>query len=191
MHNPAESNAPAEEGNPIKRLFWPSYNPIDADLLGQQGFWICLAVGLLALVGAVIQGHWIIGLIAFSFFFLGGIGVREHSFIAALLVAPAYVLSILAGALAGQLPGFLSAVAAILLLANIRGTWVAARLQREMKPEDFPLRFNEDWKDKLVDQLPAFLWPKTRILFYVVSLLYVGLIGLGIAVTLNKHSLER
>ncbi len=60
-----------------------------------------------------------------------------------------------------------------------------------MKPEDLPLRFNEDWKDKLVDQLPAFLWPKTQILFYFASFLYVGLLGLAIAALWRKISLGR
>lgn len=104
MQNSTESNVAVEESNPIKRLLWPRYSPLDADLLGQQGFWICLFVALLSLVGGVMQGHWITGFIAFSFFFLGGVGVREHSFVAALLIAPAYVLNIVVVALTGHLP---------------------------------------------------------------------------------------
>jgi len=180
------SGPPAKDDNIFQRLFWPSDNPGETDLLGQQGFWICFVVGLGSCIFLFFQGDWISGVVTALFFVLGGIGVREHSVVAASLVAPAYLLNLVAAALTGRFPGFLAIVASVLLIANIRGTWIASRWKDKGDPEELPLRFSETWRDKLVDQMPAIVWPKTRILFYVVAALYMTLLAVGAAVVLAK-----
>ena len=68
-----------KDDNLFKRLFWPSNHPGEVDALGQQGFWICLIVGLVSGVMLLLTVHPFIGLLTMAFFWLGGIGVREHS----------------------------------------------------------------------------------------------------------------
>ena len=173
--------------NIIKRLFWPANNPSEVDTLGQQGYWICLAVGVLSLVSLCVAGYWYIGLIAAVFFVLGGIGVREHSVLAASLVASAYALNIMEGLTAKQFPGFLALAAALLLIANIRGTWIASEWMAKGDPALFPDRANSGVMDKLVDQMPARVWPKGRFLFYVFSVLYLLVVMAGSAALLANR----
>jgi hypothetical protein len=52
------------------------------------------------------------------------------------------------------------------LLANIRGMILSARWP---KPDVAIDRLNQTWGDRLSDALPSFLWPKTRILCYVLA----------------------
>jgi hypothetical protein len=167
--------------NIVKRLFWPGNNPSEVDTLGQQGYWVCLAVGALSFISLYVAGFWYIGLIAVIFFVLGGVGVREHSVLAASLVASAYILNILAGLVAKQFPGFLALVATLLLMANIRGTWIASEWMAKGDPELFPNRSNVGIMDKLVDRLPARVWPRGRIVFYVVSVFYFLFLMVGLA----------
>ncbi len=181
------SGPPASRDNFLKRLFWPADNASDADTLGQQGFWVCLIVAFLSMVVLTIQGHWIIGLFTAFVFFLGGIGVREHSVVAAVAVATLYTVNLIDSFLMRQFPGFLSFLAAALLLGNVRGCLVASRWSR-IDPESMPARLNDTWQDKLVDQLPAKTWPQLRIIFYIAACLYFALTVLGtLAVLLRVH----
>jgi hypothetical protein len=139
-------------------------------MLGQQGFWICLIGAIVTLICTAFQGHLIIGILMASFYFLGEIGVREHDNISAIAVATVYLLNMAVAVLmARQFPGFIAFFAAILLVANVRGCWIASKWMKAGDPDLIPLRMNETWRDKLVDQLPARIWPHIRIAFYVVA----------------------
>ncbi len=173
--------------NMAKRLFWPANNPSEVDTLGQQGFWVCVAVGALSLVTLWAGGFWYVGLISAIFFVLGGIGVREHSVLGASVVASAYLLNIIAGLIARQFPGFLALVAALLLIANIRGTWIASEWMAKGDPGLFPERANSGIMDKLVDQMPAKVWPRGRFVFYAVSMLYLLILTIGSAALLANR----
>jgi hypothetical protein len=86
------SGPPSSNDSLLKRLLWPSIGDAsDADMLGQQGFWICLIVSLLAIVTTSLQGHWLLGLYSGIFFFIGGMGIREHDVIAAIAVTAVYM----------------------------------------------------------------------------------------------------
>lgn len=168
-----------KQDNLFQRVFWPSDDASSVDMLGQQGFWICAGIAVISFLLLLVQGHWVIGILTFAFLVLGGIGVREHSTAAAILVAGAYLLNLVAGAFIGVPPGILAIALAMLLLANIRGTWIAARWMKRGDPEEFPRRMSETWSDRLVDQMPARVWPKAKILFYCLALVYIGLAVLG------------
>lgn len=165
------SGLPQPRDSLFRRLFWPSDNASDADMLGQQGFWLCLFIGLLSLVVLSLQGHWISGVITVVVFSLGGIGVREHDLFAAISVAVIYVANIAGMIVLGRPPGILSFFAALLLLGNIRGCRIAAKWSR-LDPESIPVRMNETWQDKLVDQMPARVWPKARYAYYVIAIVF-------------------
>ena len=177
--------------NIVKRLFWPANNPSEVDTLGQQGFWICLVVGTISLISFSVAGYWYIGLIAAIFFVLGGIGVREHSVLAAALVASAYVLNILAAILARRAPGLLDVFIALLLAANIRGTWIASAWMAKGDPQLFPERSNSGFVDQVVDQMPRRIWPKGRFLFYAFSIFYFLVLIVGSAGLLATRMMHR
>ena len=84
------------DDNMFQRMFWPSDHAGEADTLGKQGFWVCLAIAILSFVVITAQGHWLLGPFTALFFLLGGAGVREHDQPAAVLVAVAYVMNLVA-----------------------------------------------------------------------------------------------
>lgn len=178
------SGPPKPRDSLFRRLFWPSDNASDADMLGQQGFWLCLVIGLFSLVVLSLQGHWIMGIVTFAVFALGGIGVREHDLFAAISVAIIYVANIAGAIVLGRPPGILTLFAALLLLGNIRGCRIAAKWSR-LDPESIPTRMNETWQDKLVDQMPARVWPKARYAYYVIAIVFFLLTVAGMVVLIH------
>ncbi len=122
-----------------------------------------MIIAVLTLVVSSVQGQPLMGALAAAVFFLGGVGVREHNIGAAAAIALVYLLSMFAGILVlRRPPGLLDLFALLLLASNMRGTWIASKWSRVLPPEEQPLRFNESWRDKLVDQMPAKVWPKAR-----------------------------
>lgn len=98
----------------LKSLFWPSIQTgDDVDYLGMQGFWICIMVAVLSFVLSAFTGHEIIGAVVLLFFFLGGVGVREHSRFAASVVLVLYVVDTIASG-----PGALRLFIAAVLFSN-------------------------------------------------------------------------
>ena len=164
----------------LKSIFWPTVeNAWDVNHLGQQGFWICLIVGVLQLIGIAFVGSplfLILGLISFLIFFLGGIGVREASWPAAAIVFTIFVAGIADTMARGTPPGIIAIASAAILLSNVRGAFLASEWRPAGPDEDRPTRFNESFTDKLVDQMPAKLWPFVKVPFFIVSALYLVLI---------------
>lgn len=70
-----------------------------------------------------------------------------------------------------QFPGWLVLFVILILASNVRGCWIASKWVRSGDPDLVPLRMNENWRDKLVDQIPAHLWPRIRAGFYVLAFL--------------------
>jgi len=170
----------------LKSIFWPTVeNAWDVNHLGQQGFWICLIVGVLQLIGIAFVGSplfLILGLISFLIFFLGGIGVREASWPAAAIVFTIFVAGIADTMARGTPPGIIAIASAAILLSNVRGAFLASEWRPAGPDEDRPTRFNESFTDKLVDQMPAKLWPFVKVPFFIVSALYLVLIFAGFAI---------
>lgn len=170
----------------LKSIFWPTVeNAWDVNYLGQQGFWICLIVGVLQLVGIAIIGSplfLILGAVSFLIFFLGGIGVREGSWPAAAIVFTIFVAGIVDIMSRGTPPGIIAMVAAAILLSNVRAAFLASEWHPAAADEDRPTRFNETFTDKLVDQMPARLWPLMRVPFFIIASLYLLLIFTGFAI---------
>jgi hypothetical protein len=120
------SSMPKSESR-FKSIFWPSIrNSSDVDYLGAQGYWICSAVAVLSLIVSIFTDHPIAGAFTFLFFYVGGVGVREHSRYAAAVVLILYVGDVLVSG-PGALKVFLSAI----LLSNLRATWIASRWTSE------------------------------------------------------------
>jgi hypothetical protein len=175
-------SAPRTEGR-LRALFWPSIQTADdVDYLGTQGFWICVVVATFSLVLLAFSGHEILGAAVFLLYFLGGVGVREHSRFAATVILISYVADTIAG------PGIVRTIIAAVLFSNLRGTWIASQWKPGSSETLPPPRLAETWWDKLSDTMPAWLWPKMRIPFYVFSFGFVALEVVGAIVILRRHA---
>jgi hypothetical protein len=159
----------------LKNLFWPSVQTADdVDYLGTVGYWFCTVIAVISSVFLIIQGHAITGVMILFFYYIGGVGVREHSRYAATVVFLLYAMDMLFTGF--SVPRILISA---LLLSNLRATWIAARWKPDSEEAIQPPRFNETFNDKLADQLPMWLWPKVRIVYYIFSsgLLLVTVLG--------------
>lgn len=170
----------------LKSIFWPTVeNAWDVDALGRQGFWICLIIAVFQIVVTSVTGNpvmIVIGAVSALAFWVGGMGVREKSWPAAALVFSIFFLSLLYSMAIRQFPGFLTIIAACILLSNVRAAFLASEWRPASEDEDRPMRFNEGLRDKLADQLPAKAWPVLRIPFFGLAsvLMLLNLAGLGI-----------
>lgn len=173
---------PRSEGR-IKSLLWPSVqSSSDVDYLGAQGYWVCVAVAVLSFVVLTISGQPIMGTFVLLFYYLSGVGVREHSRYAAGCVSVAYLADMFASG-----PSIVRIALAALLLSNLRATWIAARWKPESQEAAPVPRWGESWTDKFADKLPTFLWPKLRILYYILSACYLILVVIGLAILFRRR----
>jgi hypothetical protein len=160
-------SAPRTESR-LRSLFWPTLqNEGDFDYVTAQGFWVCVVVAAFSIVVNLLSGNGIAGLFDCLIFFLAGLGVRQRSRFAAVTVFLAYLLNVLVAVrYTGRGFGVAPILFLALLFANIRGNWLSSCWKGESS-EPQPIRLNETNGDKLSNQLPAFLWPKIRVIFYV------------------------
>ena len=173
----------------FKRLFWPTIeNQYDVDLMGVQGFWVCTVCAVLSMILLIATGNALIGILIGITFFLGGMGVRERSIAAAVLVFGCYALDkvlsieslVLTGVHTGGNP-LIGVVAFMLLLANVRGTILARkwRVQAERggyvaDPDAMPERTTSTLPDKMANVMPAKLWPGAKFVFFPLAGLLLG-----------------
>jgi hypothetical protein len=173
---------------PLKSIFWPAVdNAWDVDYLGRQGLTICTVVALMELV-PVIFTHSPVYLLACTvaalLFLVGGMGVREGSWLAAAMVFSLYLIQLLTALAQGHLPGVLSIMAAGILLSNLRAAFLASNWKPAGPDEDRPTRFNETKMDFLVDQLPAKAWPRLETSFFALGTAFLALMLVGLGVIL-------
>jgi hypothetical protein len=126
----------------------------------------------------VILGQPITGTLILLFYYLGGVGVREHSRYAAAVVFLMYLLDTLLS------PGVIRVLFGALLLSNLRATWIASRWQPGSEESVLPPRMSQSWTDKLADSIPAKLWPHVRIVYYIFSAGYLLLVVFGLVMML-------
>ncbi len=161
-----------------RALLWPTiHNEGDFDYVTTQGFWICSIVAALTLALSAFNGSLALGAFDSAFFFLAGIGVRQRSRVAAISAFSSYLLSALVlQRFTGNGFGIVRIIFLALLFANIRGNWLSARWVIDPQSAVPLTRLNQTLGDKLSDQLPMFLWPKVRFVFYVIATLEIGLL---------------
>jgi len=165
----------------LKSLFWPPVQTSeDVDYLGTVGYWFCALAAVFSTVVLMVQGHPISATIVFLFYYLGGVGVREHSRYAATVVFMLYLLDMIFDMMMLVGPGVPRILISALLLSNLRATWIAGRWNPGSEEAIQPPRFDETLIDKLADQFPMWLWPKVRIPYYIFSscLLLVTVLGM-------------
>ncbi|HTR48014.1 MAG TPA: hypothetical protein VMM16_11580 [Verrucomicrobiae bacterium] len=181
--------------NRLKNLFWPTVKTADdVDYIGVQGYWVCAIVAGLALAVSLLTGQWFSGILAVLIYYVGGVGVRQHSLFAAAMVFVFFLLN-LVGSAANGLGGFMMYSVRILLcailLSNLRATLIASFWEKGSAEAEMPARFGETWGDKFVDKFPAWFWPKIRIVYYIYSILFLLLATLGlISFYIARHDPE-
>ncbi len=196
-------SAPKSESR-IKSLFWPSIKSgSDVDYLGIQGYWVCTFVAVMTLIVALFtvaqvtdarQG--IVLLLFFGvlalFFYLGGVGVREGSRFAAVIVFVVYVLDTLTTLLSSPVSGgtLIRLAISAVLLSNLRAAWVAASWVPGGEESALPVRRTQTLSDKFVDQWPRWLWPKIRIPYYLLSALVSLMVLLSYVAILFKAAVR-
>lgn len=165
----------------LKSLLWPTVdNAWDVDYLGQQGMWVCTVVAVFGLAASFLTGNPIvigIAILSALFFVLGGMGIREANWPAAAMLLAVELCNALLR------PTVFSIAFALILLSNLRATFLASEWRPAAEGEDRPTRFNESFADKYVDQLPRILWPKLQIPFFVLSVAMLLISLLGVAYT--------
>jgi hypothetical protein len=176
-------STPRTEGR-LKSLFWPAVQTADdVDYLGTQGFWVCTLVAVLSLVFSLLTGHPVIGVVVALFFYLGGVGVREHSVYAAVVVLMMYLGdAIVAG------PSIVRIGIAAVLFSNLRATWIAYLWNTQALEAASPPRLAATWSDKFADRVPMWLWPRVRYPYYVLSVLLLLLQILGLAMMVRNRT---
>src|SRR5258708_14698700 len=76
-----------------RNLLWPTIRTeVDVDQVGRQGFWLCVILAAFRLVFNLIAGVYIFSIGDVVFFVLGGIGVRQRSRVAAVVMFGVYLL---------------------------------------------------------------------------------------------------
>lgn len=175
-------SAPRTEGR-LKNLFWPSIQTgSDVDYLGTQGYWVCAVAAIISFVFSAATGHVISGGFTLLFYYLGGVGVRERSRYAAAVVLVLFAAdSVLAGL------GVVRVLLTALLLSNFRATWIASQWKPESDEAILPPRLGETWSDKFADQLPMWLWPKVRVVYYVFSACLLALAAVGLTMIIRHR----
>jgi hypothetical protein len=126
-------------------------------------------------------GHEILGTTVLLFFFLGGVGVREHSRYAAAVVLILYLVAMVASG-----PTTVRIGVAAVLFSNLRATWIASTWSPESSEATPPPRLAETWSDKFSDALPMWLWPNVRTPFYVFSIAFLMPNVLGLVIILRR-----
>jgi len=172
----------------LKSLFWPSIQTgSDVDYLGAQGYWFCAILALLSLVVLIFSGNSILGPLIFLSYYIGGVGVRERSRYAAAVVLLMYVAdAVLGDAVVGGHSVVKILIAAV-LFSNLRATWIASSWKPDSEAGASPPRLGDPWSDKFADELPAFLWAKVRLLYYVFSAGFLVFILFGLAVLFSRR----
>lgn len=169
-----------------RALFWPTIrNETDFGYVTRQGFWICFFVSVLTLFVGAITGSAAAAVFEAAFFFLAAVGVRERSRTAAVAAFAAYLLSgLVMQRYGGNGFGIARIIFLALLFANIRGSWKSAAWPRT-DPEAASPRLSQTFGDRIVNRVPAVLWPRTRYLFYVLAVLEILILLVALFVPLG------
>jgi hypothetical protein len=168
----------------LKALFWPSIETgSDVDYLGLQGYWVCTVVAVISAAFLLVSGQPIVAMLVLIFYYFGGVGVRQRSRYAALLVFVLFLSDLLISGLS-----VLCVIIGALLLSNVRATWIASAWKPEAEESVLPPRLRETWGDKFADTLPEWLWPKVRVLYYVFSASLLAVTAAGVLVMSLRRS---
>jgi hypothetical protein len=185
------TDKPQKPDNWFQRICWPSDSPSEIVDLGRRGFWMCFIVALFSTVVLLVQGHWLVAPLVLAVYWLGGMGVREHSFQASMVIFFVYLVDTLATLVVlHRPPGALGVIILLVLAGNIRGTWIASKWSSKDGEPDDPYASAPGFRENLVDLMPARVWPTGKFVFLALASLYMALNLFGSAVLLFRGALR-
>lgn len=166
--------------NRLKTLFWPRVSyPEDIDLLGSQGYWVCVIIAASTLIANLSRHTGALGLLDALFYYLAGVGIRRTSRFAATSALLIYLLSVVAALKIAHSGGVVSIFFLALLVSNVRATWLAKRLAIEQGLQQRDPRALPNTTSVFTDVLPRHIWPAGRWLYYGLAVLMLtGLVSL-------------
>jgi len=150
------------------------------DYIGAQGYWVCTVVAFASFAFTMLVSPLIATLTLFLYYF-GGVGVRQRSRYAAVVVFSLFVLDVVVSPFS-----VLKILMTVLLLSNVRATWIAHHWQPDAENASLPPRFNDTWSDKFADTFPEWMWPKIRYAYYAFSAIVLGFAVLGMLAKLAR-----
>ena len=169
------------EDNFFQRLFWPTvHNSNDADLISRRGFWVALVVGTASGLLLLASGHPILALLVVLVYLLGGVGIRQQSIAACVLIPSLYALGLLTqwiGIVRGLMSfsnPLLGLVGLALLLATVRAT-ALTRKWAAQDTNETPESIDTGFVDAIVNRMPRRTWPAGKHVFYVLTAIYGAL----------------
>lgn len=117
---------------------------------------------------------------AFVFYFLSASGVRQTSFTAAAAMFAAYLLDTVFYFWVPPFHfSFFRLVGLALLLTDVRARYLMQQWRNDARRQEdldyAPLRSRESWHDKLPDQMPMWVWPWGKAVFYARAFLLIPL----------------
>jgi hypothetical protein len=178
----------------LKRLYWPRIvSQYDVDLVGQQGFWICMIVATAWMVGGFFTARPYLDALIGLTYVMAAMGVRQHSVPAAILAFLCLFLDRVASleALLLHVPGggnpMIGMMATLLLFLNIRATLLAHRWQME-EGESVALAESASLLGRFVNYWPRIVWPRARYVFYALAGL---MILMSVAALFSLPSMHR
>lgn len=168
--------------NRLKTLFWPRVRYAeDVDLLGAQGYWVCVILAAFTVVANLSRHNGIAGLPDALYYYLGGVGIRRTSRFAAVSAFLIYLLNIAVGVEISHTGGVASIFFLALLLSNVRATWLAKRFGTS-KAQELDTHTLPRQGSIFTDMIPRLIWPIGRWLYYGLTILIL----IGIAVLLLR-----
>lgn len=172
--------------NRLKALFWPRVQyPEDIDLLGTQGYWVCVVLSAFTLVMGLSRHNGAAGWVDALYFYLAGVGIRRTSRFAAASAFLIYLLGVVAEIKIAHSGGVESIFFLALLLSNVRATWLAKGFAIKQGSAQLDPAIVQSQSAVFTDVLPRLIWPVGQWLYYGLSILMF----IGIAVLLARaHS---
>jgi hypothetical protein len=152
--------------------FWPAIkNESDADNVIRRGAWACLILAAVAILTVTIPGQQAFGIVEAVYLVVAALGIRAKSRIAAVATFAGVFMNSIAGYSSSARYGsvVVDAIILALLFANIRATWLFARWARDLDVEPVSISYRRRFDHTLMNQMPALIWPKARVAFYVLA----------------------
>jgi hypothetical protein len=164
------SESTPKSENRLKSLFWPRVRYTeDVELLGTQGYWVCVVVACSTVLIGLSTGHGIASLVDSIFYYLSGVGIRRGSRFAAVAAFLIYLLGVIVNIRVAHNAGIGAIFFLALLLANVRATWLAKRFVAQQAAEG--LVIPQPTESVFTDKIPRVVWPIARWLYYVLACL--------------------
>ncbi len=167
----------------LRAIFWANLkDEAEVNDAARFGYYACLFICLTTFFAMLIGGTLLAALVDIFFFFMAGLGIRQHSRLAAVSAVGLFAVEKLVTLASGQV-GFLTLVTlpmGLILLNAARAAYVAPQFPAIQQPmANPPAAEPQDWLAR-VERLAWSLWPRLQLAFkfYVAGMIVLFLVGM-------------